>query len=1309
MTDDQYNELVDYVQRLNSDMNTLSESISKVDAKVENTKYLTRLLDVNAKYPAENDILIYDKTGKWKNIQYDEVGIEGGGGGIGGSSDIYVIGIGDDTPPNNENVFSAARTIEDWVSSKNPDDVEGTLTFKNGAKIIVDGIQSNKMTQGTTLGTGFLYSIDSNNNSYIEVDSLCVRKSALFNELEIKKVTSIGGSLVVSPANNTIIRVDEVSAIYEGQSQEVWRCYYRNVDDETQESIVTDFQAGDLAKIQTFNIKNAGIYENVSNHYYWGLVLGTGSNDIGGYIDLSKTDKDSLSNSGPKVGDALVMYGNKNDSRRQNVIDITTYANNAPAITLYQGINSYSTADKAVIELAYDRDQTQNQAYFNVFGRAYIGNKNQTSYMKFDPTEDDGVGRLTVKGNFILESGQSVEEYVQDNTNDSGFTNLLLNSKLDNNDGWQANYSASITIFDEYACLKATGSYAGFYTSRANNARLIPYDGTITNSVDVYVTKECDIAIGCEGLESNRIHVSEVNTWTRVHNTQELVDHNGAYVIYVIGDNDTVAYFKMAKCETGTTATPWTPATEDLQGFTGRNLVVRGNLSIQNSTSYKITSIYTSKDLEVGKIYTAVMSADTGDDQHFGLYDSAGVGKQGDFIHVSGRIHKLNFSYTKSTSSSSNSILQIYNIPQSGASSNPADVDWICIYEGTVDAPNTFVPAPEDDCDLIAYGGHYTVEKSQVQIGDHDPITQDGRGFHLWKLDTLRMKLTAVGVYDVYDSTDAGGKTEFIDNLNGITGDNIAIVTSQYGYTINESMMTALNNFGASIDETVTQTRTSFVLVGQKNIGKGNGEMRTSTSKIVSVASRIVDGKCVEFFGDNGFSQWKQDTKTGIKKTEESVEAYAQRVTQIEGTVNGYEDRMTIVEDASLRVLPSEISSKVSQTTYDENNRQVEQKFSDITQTADSIRLTVGEIEGNYTSKDKIISTINMSPENITISSSKINLQGVITFSMFSSDVNQKFTDIESFMNNVDEDVANRVDEAIQNNKNLADKFAQYMETKTYIANGVILTKYIDTDEIFAKQAKIGGFNIESHALTSINSSQDSLKGGCIYFKDDNFILMIGNPKLLNDDAQIPAEVQSYNMLYMKTTEMMPSQPMISLNGEDTINLFRYTNPGIQSKGATITSNHYVGSICTAYYQNTTSGGINFTIDGFAYNTYYLHTPNATEVYIHLPSLTYLKEALQIGIFSSLKSTERLGVILNFILMPTYKQGRVAFIFVGKGHELATANDPQLYWTNQTGLKGIQLASGDTVSFYIGLSSNNDYIFTPMSYSINASTPTFIR
>ena len=121
-------------------MNTLSESISRVDAKVENTKYLTRLLDVNAKYPAENDILIYDKTGKWKNIQYDEVGIEGGGGGTGGSSDIYIIGIGDDTPPNNENVFSAARTIEDWVSSKDPDDVEGTLTFKNGAKIIVDGI-----------------------------------------------------------------------------------------------------------------------------------------------------------------------------------------------------------------------------------------------------------------------------------------------------------------------------------------------------------------------------------------------------------------------------------------------------------------------------------------------------------------------------------------------------------------------------------------------------------------------------------------------------------------------------------------------------------------------------------------------------------------------------------------------------------------------------------------------------------------------------------------------------------------------------------------------------------------------------------------------------------------------------------------------------------------------------------------------------------------------------------------------------------------------------------------------------------------
>ena len=162
MTQDEYNDLVNTVQQLTEKTDTLADSIARVDTKVENTKYLTRLLDVSVQYPAENDVLVYDKTGKWKNAQYDEIGLQPGEGG---ESNVYVIGIGDDTSPTNENVYSAARTIEDWVSSKNEDVVEGSLTFNKGKTIYIENIQSRNASEGTDLGSGFICKIKSSGKS----------------------------------------------------------------------------------------------------------------------------------------------------------------------------------------------------------------------------------------------------------------------------------------------------------------------------------------------------------------------------------------------------------------------------------------------------------------------------------------------------------------------------------------------------------------------------------------------------------------------------------------------------------------------------------------------------------------------------------------------------------------------------------------------------------------------------------------------------------------------------------------------------------------------------------------------------------------------------------------------------------------------------------------------------------------------------------------------------------------------------------------------------------------------------------------
>ena len=428
MTDDQFKQLVDNVQQLTTKTDTLADSIAAVDTKVERVKYLSKLFDVNVKYPAENDILVYDKTGKWKNIQYDEVGFEPGEGG---ESDIYLIGTDDDTAPTNENTYSAARINEDRLNkaSESGDSMNGNLTMVKGTTIYVDSIQSHDASQSTDSGSGLIYNINSSGDSYIEVDSLCVRKAALFNQLEIKKITSVGGSLVISPASNTIIRVEEVSELYNGSYQNVYRCYYRNNDDTNRESIVTDFQAGDFAKIQSFNLTDTGLYEESQNRFYWGKVLGVGSNSYGGYIDLSKTDIHESTNTIPRKGDSLVMYGNATNISRQNIIDITSYGNNAPSITMYQNINTYSTDNKAIIEMGYDSSQSQQQAYMNIYGRLYVGTKDkETSYIKYDPTVNNNAGELTIKAIVKILPTSTIDNGTTEETIISGgkiSTNLL--------------------------------------------------------------------------------------------------------------------------------------------------------------------------------------------------------------------------------------------------------------------------------------------------------------------------------------------------------------------------------------------------------------------------------------------------------------------------------------------------------------------------------------------------------------------------------------------------------------------------------------------------------------------------------------------------------------------------------------------------------------------------------------------------------------------------------------------------------------------------------------------------------------------
>lgn len=213
-----------------------------------------------------------------------------------------------------------------------------------------------------TLGTGWRLGLDADGLSSLTVDRLYVRYKAVFDALEIRRITHSGGNLVLSPSGGIITEVTQASVylddlklcdaaghglldasgaaltVVDPASQaNVWRCRLRLADG--QEAVVNEFQPGDLVRCQTFNVVTG-------QRSYWRLVTGVGAD----YIDVSQTDCLTGSDA-PMAGDHIAVFGSRTDATRRNAISIESNGPGTPSITLYQGISTYSTAgcDKTVI------------------------------------------------------------------------------------------------------------------------------------------------------------------------------------------------------------------------------------------------------------------------------------------------------------------------------------------------------------------------------------------------------------------------------------------------------------------------------------------------------------------------------------------------------------------------------------------------------------------------------------------------------------------------------------------------------------------------------------------------------------------------------------------------------------------------------------------------------------------------------------------------------------------------------------------------------------------------------------------------
>ena len=282
---------------------------------------------------------------------------------------IRLLKMGDTESPSDYTAFSSLRSRNEFISKRNPDIANELITFLKGFLVGKNGSGWTVLEDGTTQAV---------------VDRLYVKIKAVFDELEVKKKTHVGGEQILSPAGMKCVRVEELDESY--------RCFFLSEVDGI--TINNEFTVGTLALSQEFNIKE-GTSHNVSNRYYWREVTGVGSD----YIDLSKTNADKDSDV-PAAGDDIIGLGHLTDITRQAAIILSSVNETSPSITFYQGINTFSLAGKEVIGLGFDK--STGHAYINVYGDAYIGAKDKSTYIRYSQK-----GGVDIKGMFHIEQGST--------------------------------------------------------------------------------------------------------------------------------------------------------------------------------------------------------------------------------------------------------------------------------------------------------------------------------------------------------------------------------------------------------------------------------------------------------------------------------------------------------------------------------------------------------------------------------------------------------------------------------------------------------------------------------------------------------------------------------------------------------------------------------------------------------------------------------------------------------------------------------------------------------------------------------------
>ncbi|WP_311589828.1 hypothetical protein [Prevotella disiens] len=256
-----------------------------------------------------------------------------------------------------------------FLSKKKADTANGLITFLEGIKMrggtgingdgdaVIKSIQSLFFEKSLK---GFGVWLDENGRAHGQIDFLHVFGKAIFNTVEIRELSHVGGDIGLSKASGKIIKVVKV--------EKGWKCYLKT-DDGT---IFTfnGWKCGDQAKCQTFNLRK-GITNNVANRYYWRCVeeVAEKTDTEEAYIVLSNIEHffDPMGTDEPREGDTIVLCGHnrtwdlthgitESDTSRMNFTQITTSKEEGGTIEVYRNIQDFKmTLGNAIFHLSSEK------------------------------------------------------------------------------------------------------------------------------------------------------------------------------------------------------------------------------------------------------------------------------------------------------------------------------------------------------------------------------------------------------------------------------------------------------------------------------------------------------------------------------------------------------------------------------------------------------------------------------------------------------------------------------------------------------------------------------------------------------------------------------------------------------------------------------------------------------------------------------------------------------------------------------------------------------------------------------------------